>query len=95
LIDYLGSGTLIFGIVPPGTSASLLVRLGGAVADPSDPTQVAKRLAHAIAAAKQRRQSDKLLPWGDGDVRAEFYPETVAQMFLGMVGKVTQANSQR
>ena len=88
LIDYLGSGTLIFGIVPPGTSASLLVRLGGMVADPSDPAQVAARLERAIAAAKQRRESDKPLPWGDSAVRAEFYPDRVARTFLGMVRDV-------
>jgi hypothetical protein len=80
LIDYLGSGTPIMGIVPPGTSASLLERLGGFSADPREPRDVATALHHAISVARQRAARGVARPWGDARVRAEFEPERNADV---------------
>jgi glycosyltransferase involved in cell wall biosynthesis len=74
LIDYLGSGTPVMGIVPRGTSASLLARLGGFTADPRDPQDVATALLHAITVARQRTARGVTRPWGHAAVRAEFEP---------------------
>ena len=48
LIEYIGAGVPICGIVPPGTSANLLRRLGGFVADPRDTRQTAVALTESL-----------------------------------------------
>jgi glycosyltransferase involved in cell wall biosynthesis len=85
LVDYLGSGTPIMGIVPPGTSASLIARLGGITADPRSPENVVSALARAITAAKRRDGSEVSRLWGDERVRSEFHPDQVAAAFFDMV----------
>lgn len=82
LIDYLGSGTPILGIVPPGTSAELIRRLGGATADPRATADVARILGQAIEDARGRRVSR---PWGRPEVRAEFEPRRNAAAFEAIV----------
>lgn len=91
LIDYLGSGTPIMGIVPPGTSASLLGRLGGITADPKVSEDVASVLAQTISAAKQGGGSEAPRPWGDERVRSEFHPERVATTFLDIVRRAVRS----
>ena len=62
LVEYLGAGTPIFGIVPPGTSARLLARVGAQVADPREPSEVARGLREALRLvhrATVRRQPDE------------------------------------
>lgn len=90
LIDYLGSGSPIMGIVPPGTSASLLSRLGGTVADPRVPEQVVSALGDAIASAKEWRRAGARRPWGDARVRSEFSPDRTARLFLEIVRGVAR-----
>jgi len=80
LIDYLGARVPILGIVPPGASASLLRRVGGRVADPRRPQEVAAALEQSIAEARQRR-SGPFMPWGDEAARAEFEVEHIADAF--------------
>jgi hypothetical protein len=80
LIDYLGSGTPIMGIVPPGASHSLLNRLGAVTANPREPEQVVAGLVHAIKAARERRLG-VMEPWGNTEVRREFNPLRAAQEF--------------
>ena len=55
LIDYLGARVPVMGIVPPGTSASLLHRMGGITADTRRPREVVAALENALAEIAQRR----------------------------------------
>jgi glycosyltransferase involved in cell wall biosynthesis len=55
LIDYLGARRLIFGIVPPGTSARVIRSFGGLTADPADPEAIAEVLATIAARMNSTR----------------------------------------
>ena len=88
LIDYLGAGTPVFGIVPPGTSALLLKRLGGASADPRKTEDVATGLGHALGLIRRRRQERPDGPWGDPAVRGEFLIGRIATAFSGMLAEL-------
>lgn len=90
LIDYLGAGAPIMGIVPPGTSASLLKRLGGVTADPRRPEEVIDALGKAIAAIRRDRDGDRREPWGNPAVRAEFQPQRTAAAFLDIVARTVR-----
>ena len=90
LIDYLGSGTAVMGIVPPGTSASLLKRLGGSVADPRRPEEVVTALRSAIDAARRERVTGRGRPWGVPAVRQEFQPERTAAAFLDILRRAAR-----
>ena len=81
LIDYLGSGTPVMGIVPPGTSATLLKRLGGFIADPRHPDEVAAALGLALESVRHRRGAGETEAWGTSSVRDEFRPERTAAAF--------------
>lgn len=88
LIDYLGAGTPVLGIVPPGTSARLLERLGGgsAVADPRDISAVTAALAASLATARARRQQGGIpAPWGQADLRQSFQIDRVAARFAELL----------
>jgi hypothetical protein len=67
VVDYVGAGRPIVGQVPPGAAADLINRLGGWVADPSDPEASATALADACVAAERTPGE-----WGDPRVRDEF-----------------------
>lgn len=85
LIDYIGAGKPIIGLVPRGASATLIQRLGGAVADPVDSTAIRKMLAEAIALCHARRKDGITAPWGDPTVREQYRIETTAQDFFKIV----------
>lgn len=85
LVDYVGAGVPIFGIVPPGTSARLLTRLGGAVADPRHPPQVADSLLQALEDVRQRRARGDDSAWGKAEVRSEFHIQRVTEIFTQLV----------
>ncbi|MGO9787219.1 MAG: glycosyltransferase [Stellaceae bacterium] len=80
LVEYLGAGVPVFGIVPPGTSAKLITRLGGGIADPRDDEAIAAGLADALKSARQGQSSAR--PWGVENVRAEYRTERVAAVFM-------------
>jgi hypothetical protein len=90
LVEYLGSGTPIFGIVPPGTSARLLTRAGGAVSDPRKPEEVLAGLRQALRLVRERRALSIQSPWGDPAVRDEFRAERVRSAFVGILKQVIQ-----
>lgn len=90
LIEYLGSGAPIFGIVPPGTSAKLLARCGGLVADPRNPVEVAQALNQTLQLVRERRRSRVRTPWADRKVRSEFHVERVAAAFSELLRDVVR-----
>ena len=85
LIDYLGAGVPILGIVPPGASAELLTRLHARVADPREPKAVAAALRSAIAEAAQRRKSPRSEPWGDPAIVDGYNITNVSAAFSRLV----------
>jgi hypothetical protein len=93
LIDYLGARVPVMGIVPPGTAATLIQRMGGTTADPRRPPEVAAALEAALAAARRRRAAPPAA-WGDDAVRAEFTIERVARAFARLLEEtVARASS--
>ncbi|MGA7388943.1 MAG: glycosyltransferase [Pseudolabrys sp.] len=92
LIDYLGARVPVLGIVPPGTSAKLLARLGAPVANPRDPEQVASTLRRALALASDRRRAANWQPWGNPTVASEYEVKNVAAAFRQIVQDTLQRN---
>jgi hypothetical protein len=90
LIDYIGARVPVMGIVPPGASASLLRRIGGIVADPLQPRQIADALERGLAEARRRR-SLPFTPWGDETVRAEFDVRRISDAFAHMLTETARA----
>ncbi len=92
LIDYLGARVPVMGIVPRGTAASLLHRLGGIVADPRHPHDVVAALERGLAAARRRRAGPSA-PWGEEAVRAEFAIDRVARAFADLLTETVERAS--
>ncbi len=88
LVDYLGAGVPIVGIVPPGASASLISRLGGWIANPVRPQEVADTLKKAIEACWVHRASRSYCSWGVEEVRVEYHADRVAEKFLSIIKEV-------
>jgi len=89
LIEYIGAGIPIFGILPPGASANLVERLGGIVADPRDIEAVAVALLRALELARRERKSTE--PWGNADVRKELHAKRVAADFGRMLDEMVRS----
>jgi len=83
LVEYLGAGVPVMGIVPPGASASLIAKLGGVIADPRDPKAIALELERAMELARTWRSTGK--PWGDAAIRDRYRIATVAAEFKRML----------
>lgn len=58
LIDYLGSGTPILALTPPGAATDLVRRVGGWHSDPHDPSAAADVLASSLAAVRADTSRD-------------------------------------
>lgn len=80
LIEYIGAGRPIIGLTPAGTAADLISKLGGWVADPGEPDQLAAVLRQFLSFVWEHR--DNLLAgWGQPAVRDEFEARAVATKF--------------
>lgn len=88
LVDYLGAGVPILGIVPPGASAKLISRMGGEVANPRDSGAVAEALRMALTSAKEQTQSGGSSPWGNEQVRQEYCAERVSEKLHEIISEV-------
>lgn len=76
LVEYLGAGVPIMGIVPPGASAQLIGRLGGVVANPRDQAAIAAGIKCAIELAQRRRASGDA--WINSTIRDSYNVDIVA-----------------
>jgi len=85
LIDYVGAARPVFGITPRGTAASLIRRLGGWVADPSDAAGVAETLKSFLAFLRDDRGP---AAWGNAAARRDFEAPAVAEKFAGILREV-------
>ncbi|ANE56383.1 glycosyltransferase [Methylomonas sp. DH-1] len=88
LVDYLGAGVPIFGIVPPGASAQLISKLGGGVANPRRPAEIAESLTQALRNIRERRAAGTGPAWGNPEVRAAYSADAVAERFRSIVGEL-------
>ena len=89
LVEYIGASAPIMGITPPGTSASLIRRLGGIVADPRRIEEIAAGLELALTEVRGRR-SDPQRSWGDEMVRREFAVDRIAPRFQAIVAETVR-----
>jgi glycosyltransferase involved in cell wall biosynthesis len=85
LIDYVGAARPVFGITPQGTAASVIRRLGGWTADPSDPVSVVETLKSFLAFLRNDRGP---ATWGDAAARRSFEAPAVAGKFAGILHEV-------
>lgn len=88
LVDYLGAGVPILGIVPPGASAKLISRMGGEVANPRDIGAVVEALRVELLRLKERVQSGGGCTWGNEQVRQEYCAERVSAKLHEIISEV-------
>lgn len=81
LVDYIGAGRPILGVTPPGTAARVIRELGGWVAHPENPEEIAAAIKSALAWAAANRGA----PWGNPDIRAAYAAPGVAARFESIV----------
>jgi len=82
LADYVGSGRPVLGIVPPGASEKLIRRLGGATADPANPSEVDAALEQALDLAHSARTGGV---WGTPEMRDELDIGRVTRSFADIL----------
>jgi glycosyltransferase involved in cell wall biosynthesis len=87
LVDYIGAGVPIFGISPSGTSATLINKLGGFVANPEAPNDVAVQLLNALTLCKDRRATSSTCGWGVQSERNKYRIDQVAAKFYRIIEK--------
>ena len=85
LIDYVGAARPVCGITPRGAAASVIQRLGGWVAAPSDTAGVAETLKSFIAFLRENRGQ---AAWGDAAARSVFEAPAVAEKFAAILREV-------
>jgi len=88
LIDYVGAGVPIYGIVPSGSSHELIRRLGGRVADPRNASAVSAGLIESLDECRRRR-TESVAAWGEESVRKEYEIQRVVPQFVKIVESVT------
>lgn len=89
LVDYLGSGTPIAGITPPGAAHDLIVRLGGFTANPMDHEATVDLLIRSIDNAEMLRDSrNQGAKWGQESVRSEYDAKLIGRRFDKVIGEV-------
>lgn len=89
LVDYMGSGTPIAGITPPGAADELIVRLGGSTAHPMDHEAIVDLLIRSIdSAAKLRESRNQGDTWGEEEVRSEYRANLIGARFERLLREV-------
>jgi glycosyltransferase involved in cell wall biosynthesis len=89
LIDYVGAERPIFGISPPGTAATLINSLGGWVADPTQPEQIASKLSAALAYVAQRQ----IEPQYNAAIRSTYEVSVVSASFERMIAQLKNSSA--
>ena len=88
LVDYLGAGVPILGIVPPGASAKLISQMGGEVANPRDLPAVVDALRRSIAGCRQGQAENRIVPWGNSAVRELYCADILAERLHSIISEV-------
>lgn len=84
LSDYIGSGTPMVGLVPPGASEDAFKKLGCWHAQPDDVAGISQALEHAVDFVLGERDST----WCDESYRLSFSGSQVAQSFAEIITKL-------
>lgn len=92
LVDYVGAGKPVLGVVPPGSSANLIARLGGSTADPANAEQVKAALSVSLRECKARKSRPPAM-WGDPAVRDQYAIGGVASEFMNLVENLVRGNN--
>ena len=85
LVEYVGAARPVFAITPEGAAASLVRRLGGWFADPSDAAAIAETLKSFLAFLREHKHA---AAWGDAEARRGFEAPAVAEKFAGVLREV-------
>ena len=80
LVDYIGAERPIFGITPPGVASRVIRELGGWVAEPTRPEEIANGLSAAVRFVEDNRGK----PWGDAATR-EHYSSALVGSYLSQI----------
>lgn len=84
LIEYIGAARPILGITPPGSSATLIKRLGGWVADPRYPEEVEAIFVNYLSLPPFQRH------WGEPSVRKEYEISQVAEKINKIISDMVE-----
>jgi glycosyltransferase involved in cell wall biosynthesis len=84
LIDYIGAARPILALTPPGTAASVIDKLGGWVADPSDLEAMKQAMKAFLSYLSQNRDAQPKV-WGEPEVRGNYEASVVADLFENML----------
>jgi hypothetical protein len=87
LVDYLGAERPIFGVTPPGTSATLLRSLGDRQVSPRDPATIARELEAFLADEAPRSR--------DAAILARFDARKIAHEFGSIMERVAQSHGRK
>jgi hypothetical protein len=91
LIEYLGAGPPILAITPPGTTANLMTRLGGAAIGPEDIEGIGRALEKLIDGLRSGALSR---PWTPADATAEFRIDRVAAVMTDIIEELRGARAR-
>jgi glycosyltransferase involved in cell wall biosynthesis len=81
LSDYMGAGTPIVGIAPPGASEDMLRQLGCWLAKPNDTDGIERAIEGAVDYVQKRLSH----PWCNEEYRKQFANEVIASQFVDIV----------
>jgi glycosyltransferase involved in cell wall biosynthesis len=88
LVDYLGAGVPILGLVPPGSSEKLIRQVGGEVANPQDITEIIDSLRRSIGVCKRNNSENRSFPWGISEIRDQYLAVRVAKQLHSIIAEV-------
>lgn len=87
LADYIGAGRPILGLSSPGAGAGIIERLGGIVADVTDPAAIADGVRRFILALQSGQWKSGTV-WGDQAERDRYAAPAVARLFHQQLSRV-------
>lgn len=90
LVDYLGAGVPVLGIVPPGAAASLIKTVGGITVDPSNGNELAPMLRRAIIEARRQKADKVTNSWGKTEVVQKYKIDVVSNEFSGILSELIE-----
>ena len=89
LVDYIGAERPILGITPPGAAARVIREMGGWVAHPDNPEEIADALKSALAESASNRGAS----WGNPETRRRYSAAAVAGAFEAIMARVLHGDS--
>ena len=82
LSDYIGSGRKILGITPTGSSQRIIEELGGEVANPLQPEDIANSIHRIFTSCRSNSLKAPV------SIASKYSVEEVVKSFDGLLGKL-------